>query len=155
MRVQDGVAIVTVNNSPVNANPWVPFDHVEVYLQNALFAEDEFGHRYQCDLCALAEDRVARSEDRFFTSCCVIVEAPRVLTFQIVLGGDLDLVPIESMVPVELRVLCGDYSVLEIGRDLAERNECPVWTGFTRPPSRAQSAKTEGRSSPTKKLRPD
>src|SRR5258708_15494589 len=27
------------------------------------------------------------------------------------------------MVPVEVRVLCGDYSVLEIGRDLAERNE--------------------------------
>jgi hypothetical protein len=32
-------------------------------------------------------------------------------------------VPIESMVLVEVRVLCGDYSVLEIGRDLAERNE--------------------------------
>jgi hypothetical protein len=27
------------------------------------------------------------------------------------------------MVPVEVRVLCGDYSVLEISRDLAERNE--------------------------------
>jgi hypothetical protein len=27
------------------------------------------------------------------------------------------------MVLVEVRVLCGDYSVLEIGRDLAERNE--------------------------------
>src|SRR5258708_12615 len=27
------------------------------------------------------------------------------------------------MVLVEMRVLCGDYSVLEIGRDLAERNE--------------------------------
>jgi hypothetical protein len=39
------------------------------------------------------------------------------------LGSDLDLVPIESMVLVEVRVLCGDYSVLEIGRDLAERNE--------------------------------
>src|SRR6267378_7723457 len=31
--------------------------------------------------------------------------------------------PIESMVLVEVRVFCGDYSVLEIGRDLAERNE--------------------------------
>src|SRR5580704_17525256 len=27
------------------------------------------------------------------------------------------------MVLVEVRVLCGDYSVLEIGRDLAERNK--------------------------------
>src|SRR5882757_3513715 len=27
------------------------------------------------------------------------------------------------MVLVEVRVFCGDYSVLEIGRDLAERNE--------------------------------
>jgi len=35
----------------------------------------------------------------------------------------LDLVPIESMVLVEVRVLCGDYSVLEIGRNLIERNE--------------------------------
>ena len=42
---------------------------------------------------------------------------------EFVLGGDLDLVPIESIVLVEARVLCGDYSVLEIGRDLAERNE--------------------------------
>jgi hypothetical protein len=45
------------------------------------------------------------------------------IALQIVLGSDLDLVPIESMVLVEARVLCGDYSVLEIGRDLAERNE--------------------------------
>ena len=39
------------------------------------------------------------------------------------IGSDLDFVPIESMVLVEVRVLCGDYGVLEIGRDLAERNE--------------------------------
>ena len=29
----------------------------------ALFAENEFGHRYQCGLCALAEDGAARSEE--------------------------------------------------------------------------------------------
>jgi hypothetical protein len=45
------------------------------------------------------------------------------IAFQIVFGSDLDLVPIESMVLVEVRVLCGNYSVVEIGRDLAERNE--------------------------------
>jgi len=45
------------------------------------------------------------------------------LAFQIVLGSDFDLVPIESVVVVEVGVLGGDYGVLEIGRDLAERNE--------------------------------
>jgi hypothetical protein len=45
------------------------------------------------------------------------------IAFQIVFGSDLDLVPIESMVLVEVSVLCRDYSVLEIGRDLAERHE--------------------------------
>ena len=43
---------------------------------------------------------------------------------QIAFGSDLDLVPIEPMVLVEARVFRCDYSVLEIGRDLAERNEC-------------------------------
>jgi hypothetical protein len=47
--------------------------------------------------------------------------------FQIVFGSDLDLVPIEPMVLVEARVLRRDYSVLEIGRDLAERNEFVVF----------------------------
>ena len=43
--------------------------------------------------------------------------------FQIVFGSDLDLVPIEPVVLVEARVLRCDYSVLEIGQDLAERDE--------------------------------
>jgi hypothetical protein len=45
------------------------------------------------------------------------------IAFQIVLGSDLDLLPIEPPVLVEARVLRGDYSVLEIGGDLAEGNE--------------------------------
>jgi hypothetical protein len=45
------------------------------------------------------------------------------IAFQSVFASDLDLVPIESMVLVEARILCGDYSVLEIGRDLAKRND--------------------------------
>jgi hypothetical protein len=44
-------------------NTRAPFNHVEVYLQNALFAEDEFGHRDQCRLYTLAQDRTARSEE--------------------------------------------------------------------------------------------
>jgi hypothetical protein len=45
------------------------------------------------------------------------------ITFQILLRSDLDLVPIESVVLVEARVLGGNDRVLEIARDLAERNE--------------------------------
>ena len=47
--------------------------------------------------------------------------------FQIVFGGDLNLVPIEPVVLVKACVLRGDYSVLEIERDLAERNELVVF----------------------------
>src|SRR5580704_3836908 len=57
-----GFVVVTTRRL-CTIHTWAPFDHVEIYLQNALFAEDEFGHRYQCDLCALAEDRAARSEE--------------------------------------------------------------------------------------------
>jgi hypothetical protein len=35
----------------------------------------------------------------------------------------LDRVPIEPMMLVEARILRGDYRVLEIGRDLTERND--------------------------------
>src|ERR1700756_1272092 len=108
---------------PVNTR--APFDHVEVDLQNAPFAEDQFGYRYQCELRALAEDRAARSEKQ------VLYEllrnggsSPRAAAFHIVFGSNLDLVPIEPTVLIEARVLRGDDSVLEIGRDLAERNEC-------------------------------
>jgi hypothetical protein len=45
------------------------------------------------------------------------------IAFPIVFGSDLNLVPIESMVLVKVCVLCGDYSVLKIRRDLAERDE--------------------------------
>jgi hypothetical protein len=44
------------------------------------------------------------------------------IAFQIVFGGDLDLVPIESMVLVEAHIFRGDDRVLEIGRDLIDRN---------------------------------
>src|SRR5208283_1103907 len=47
----------------------------------------------------------------------------RAFAFQIFVGSNLDLVPIESMVLVEAAVLCGDYRVLESRRDLAEGDE--------------------------------
>ncbi len=43
--------------------------------------------------------------------------------FHIVLDGNFDRVPIEPMMLVKARVLRRNYSVLEIGRDLTERNE--------------------------------
>src|SRR4029077_9962590 len=105
-------------------NTRAPFNHVEIDLQNAPLAEDQFGHRHQCDLCALAENRAARSEEQVFYQLLRNGgSSASAAAFQIVFGSDFDLLPIESMVLVEVRVLGGDYSVLEIGRDLAERNE--------------------------------
>src|SRR5580692_10047964 len=57
-----GFVVVTTRRL-CTINTRAPFDHVEVDLQNAVFAQDEFGHRHQCGLYALAEDRAARSEE--------------------------------------------------------------------------------------------
>ena len=106
----------------INTRP--PFDHVEVKLQNALLAEDEFGHRYERGLGALAKERSARSEEQVFYE--LLREggsSANAAAFHIFFGSELERVPIEAMVLVETRVLSCDYSVLEIGRDLAERNE--------------------------------
>ena len=106
----------------INTRP--PFDHVEVKLQNALLAEDDFGHRYQRDLRALAKERSARSEEQvFYELLRKGGTSAHAAAFHIFFGSEFDRVPIEAMVLVETRVLSGDDSVLEIGRDLAERNE--------------------------------
>jgi hypothetical protein len=101
-----------------------PFDNIEVDLQNAPLTEDKFGDRYQCELRALAEDGAARSEK---TGSLRVLRnggsSASAAAFQIVFGSDLDLVPIEPMVLVEACVLRGDDGMLQIGRDLAERNE--------------------------------
>src|SRR3984893_10594723 len=60
-----GFVVVTTRRL-CTINTRAPLDHVEVCLQNALFAEGEFGHWYECDLCALAENRAARSEEQVF-----------------------------------------------------------------------------------------
>ena len=120
---RSGFVVVTTRRLyPINAR--APFDHVEIYLQNSPFAKDEFRDRHECGLRALAEERAAGSEEQVFyellrnRGCSASAVA-----FHIFFGSDLDLLPIESMVLVEARVLCGDHRVLEIGRDLAERNE--------------------------------
>src|SRR6202040_4332958 len=73
-------------------NSGAPFDHVEVDLQNTPLAEDEFGHRHQCDLCALAEDRAARSEEQVFYELLRDGgSSARAIALQIFFGCDLDL----------------------------------------------------------------
>lgn len=51
----------------------------------------------------------------------------RAMALAIVFGGDLNLLPIESMVPVKVCVFGGDDRMLEIEGDLAERNEFVVF----------------------------
>ncbi|SPE44079.1 hypothetical protein SBA7_290007 [Candidatus Sulfotelmatobacter sp. SbA7] len=105
-------------------NTRAPFDHVEVDLENAPFAEREFGHWYQCGLCAFAEDGAAGSEEQIFYELLGNGGgSASALAFQISLRIDFDLVPVEPVVVVEVGVLGGDYGVLEIGRDLIERNK--------------------------------
>jgi len=105
-------------------NPGSPFDHIQVDLQNALLAEKEFSQRHQCELRAFAEDRAAGSEEEvFYQLLCNGRGSAEAAALQIVVGSDLDLVPIEAMVLVEARIFRGDDSVLKIGRDLTERNK--------------------------------
>ena len=101
-----------------------PLNHVEIDLQNAPLAEDKFGHRHQGELGTFAQDRAARSEQQVLYKLLSNGGSSASATaLQIAFSSDFDLLPIESVVPVEARVLRCDHSVLEIGRDLAERNE--------------------------------
>ena len=51
----------------------------------------------------------------------------RAAALHIFFSSVLQLFPIEAMVLIEARVLRGDDSVLQLRRDLAERNECVVF----------------------------
>ena len=105
-------------------NPGPPLDHVEVELQNAPLAEDEFGHRHQRGFYALADDGAAGSEKQVLDQLlCEGRGSARALAFHVFLGGDFNLMPIKAMMQVEARILGGDDSVLEIGRNLIEGNE--------------------------------
>ena len=75
-------------------NTWAPFDHVEVKLQNALLAENEFSHRNQRDLRALAKERSARTEEQVFYE--LLREggtSANATAFHIFFGRELDRVP--------------------------------------------------------------
>jgi hypothetical protein len=88
-----------------------------------LLAEDQFGHWDKRELGAFAENRAARSKEQVFYQLLRNGgPSANADAFQIVFSSDLHRVPIESMMLVEMSVFCGDYSMLEIGRDLAQRN---------------------------------
>ncbi len=117
-------SVVVMTRRLCTINTRTPFDHVEVKLQNALLAEDEFGHRYQRDLRAFAKERSACSEEQvFYELLRKGGTSAKATAFHIFFGRELDRVPVEAMVLVEAGVFRGNDSVLEIGRDLAERNE--------------------------------
>ena len=101
-----------------------PFDDVKVELQNAVLAEEQFGYRDKRELGALAEDRAARSEEQVFYQLLRKRGAStNAAAFHIVFRSVLNRLPIESTMLVEARVFRGDDSMLEIGGDLAQRNE--------------------------------
>jgi len=116
------VVVFTRRFRAINAR--APFDHIEVKLQNAPLAEDQFGHRDKRDFGSLAEDRAARSEEKIFHKLLRNGgPSANAATFHIVLSSDLYRVPIESMMLIKARIFRSDDSMPEIGRDSAQPNE--------------------------------
>lgn len=108
---------------------WAPLDDVEVELEDALLAEDEFGDGDEGGFSAFAQDGAAGAEEEVFDE--LLGEgggSAGASSFHVFGGVDLDLAPVEAVVLVETAVFRGDDGVLEIGRDLAEGNEGGVLT---------------------------
>src|SRR5579859_1714950 len=119
---RDPVVVTTRRLRTINTR--APLDHVEVELQSAALAKDQVGHRDKRELGCLADNRAARSEKQVFYH--LLREggpSANAAAFHIIFSSDLHCVPVESMMLVEARILRGDNSMLEIGRDLAQRNE--------------------------------
>ena len=101
-----------------------PFDFVQVEFQNAPLAEDEFGDGNKRELGTLAEERAARSEEQvFYELLRKRGTSAQAAALHIVFGGDFDRVPIESMMLVKASVFRRNDGVLQIRRDLGQRNE--------------------------------
>jgi hypothetical protein len=105
-------------------NTGTTFDHVEVEFQNSLLAEEQFGRRDKCELGTLAKDGAPGSEEEvFYQLLRKSGPAANAAAFHIVFSGDLHRVPIESMMLVEACVFRDHHGVLEIWRNLVQRNE--------------------------------
>ena len=101
-----------------------PLDDVEIKLENAALAKNEFGDGDEGELSDLANKGAAGSEkkilDELLGNSGAAADAS---TFEIVFGGDLNGLPIEAVMLVEACVFGGNGSMLKIGADLAEGNE--------------------------------
>lgn len=117
------VVIIARGVGAVNAG--APLDEVEIELEDAALAEDEFGDGDQGEFGTFAKDGAAGSEEKVFDKLLSKGggSADAVATFHVCVGVDADLVPVEAVVLVEAGVFSGDDGVLEVGRDLAERDE--------------------------------
>jgi len=92
--------------------------------RDAALAEDQFRHRNKRELGALAKEGAASSEEQIFYQLLREGGASANATaFHIAFSCDLHRVPIESMMLVEASVFRGDDGMLEIRRDLGQRNE--------------------------------
>ncbi len=101
-----------------------PFDHIEIQLEDAALAEDEFSDGDERGFSGLAENGAAGSEEEVLDE--LLREggcAAKAVAFHVLVGGDLDLVPIEAVVLVEACIFSGDYGVLKVWRYLAEGDE--------------------------------
>ena len=104
--------------------PGPPFDDVEVKLQNAALAEDQFRDWHQRGLRAFAKEGAAGSEEQILHQLLRQGGASAgAAALHIFFSGEMDGVPIEAVVVVETRILRGDDSVLEIWRDSIQRYE--------------------------------
>src|SRR5581483_373252 len=107
---------------PIHAG--APLDQVQIELQNAPLPENEFGNWYQRGLGAFAKEGASCAEEQVLHQ--LLGEggsSAGALAFHVFFGGDVHLVPVETVMLVEARIFPRDYRVLKFRRDLAERNE--------------------------------
>lgn len=108
-------------------DPGSPFDNVEVELQDALLAENEFGDGDKGEFRSFAKIRAARSEEKIFDELLGDRGGSAgACAFEVVFSGDLNFVPVEAVVLVEACVFSGYDGVLKFGRDLCHRKEAVV-----------------------------
>ena len=122
--VAGGIPVVVTARRLGAINARAPFNDIEVEFENALLAEDQLGHRDKGELDAFAEEGAAGAEEKIFDELLRDGGATaNTAAFHIVFRGDLYGLPIEAMMLIEARVFGGDDGMLEIGGDLAQRNE--------------------------------
>ena len=128
VEVAGGGVEVVVAGGFGSVDAGAPLDYVEVELEDALLAEDEFGDGDEGGFGALAEEGVAGAEEEIFDQLLIDGGSAAETVFGIVVvevtfGGDFHGLPVEAVVLVEARVFGGDDGVLEIGGDAVEGNE--------------------------------